>query len=52
MQAHYRMFRGGGLTSWDSLFSEAAAFATEIGPSRLISVSHSEDATKGVVTVW
>ena len=38
--------------SWDSLFAEAAAFAESIGPENLISISHSEDQNKGVVTVW
>ena len=38
--------------SWDDLFSEAAAFATTLGPERLISISHSEDSGKGVVAVW
>ena len=38
--------------SWESMFSEAAAFAESIGPDRLISISHSEDQNKGVVTVW
>jgi hypothetical protein len=38
--------------SWDDLFSEAAAFATRVGRERLISISHSEDSSKGVVAVW
>jgi hypothetical protein len=45
------MFRG-VLTSWEALFEEASEFATEIGPDRLISISHSEDKSDGVVTVW
>ena len=40
------------MASWESLFDEAARFATEIGRERLISISHSEDANEGVVTVW
>ena len=40
------------LKSWNDLFSEAAGFATTIGPERLISISHSEDQAKGVVAVW
>jgi hypothetical protein len=43
-------------SSWDSLFTAAAAFATEIGPDRLIGISHSASgqnlASTGVVTVW
>lgn len=38
--------------SWESLFAEAGAFATRVGRERLISISHSEDHSKGVVTVW
>jgi hypothetical protein len=37
---------------WDTLFTDAAAFATRIGQERLISISHSADAGSGVVTVW
>ena len=47
----YRMFRG-TLTTWDDLFAEAAQFATEIGSERVVSISHSADHSKGVVTVW
>jgi hypothetical protein len=50
-QATFEVFRG-TLASWHTLFSEAAAFATEVGPRRLISISHSEDRNEGVVTVW
>lgn len=38
--------------SWESLFAEAATFASRIGPENLIGISHSEDQNKGVVTVW
>ncbi len=37
--------------SWDELFSEAAAFATEIGPLNLIGISHASTNEK-IVTVW
>ena len=47
----YEVFRG-TLATWDALFSEAAEFATRIGPSRLIGIAHSEDNNDGVVTVW
>ncbi len=48
------MFRhfGSSFLSWDGLFAEAAAFATQVGRGRLISIGHSEDHAKGVVTVW
>jgi hypothetical protein len=42
--------------SWESLFDEAAAFATRVGRDRLISISHSHNGPNlgglGVVTVW
>jgi len=45
--------------SWESLFAKAAAFATEVGRERLISISHSHGGGNvmgtggvGVVTVW
>jgi hypothetical protein len=41
----------GDLASWATLFTEAADFA-ELGPERLISISHSADGGNGVVTVW
>lgn len=47
----YEVFRG-AFTTWDMLFHQAAAFATEIGRDRLIGISHSEDQEDGVVTVW
>ena len=51
MGATYRKFRS-SLATWDTLFEEAAEFATRIGKERLISISHSEDASDGVVVVW
>ena len=47
----YQIFRA-TFQTWDQLFSQAAAFATEIGRDRLIAISHSEDNRDGVVTVW
>lgn len=47
----YRKFRG-TFATWDKLFAEAAQFATEIGPERVLSISHSADQSDGVVTVW
>jgi hypothetical protein len=37
----YRVFRG-TFATWEKLFAEAAQFATEIGPERVVSISHSE----------
>ena len=51
MRATFRLFRG-TFASWEQLFDEAAAFATQVGPERLISISHSEDENHGVVAVW
>jgi hypothetical protein len=39
-------------SSWDELFSQAAQLATQVGPERVISISHSADQNQGVVTVW
>jgi len=50
-KVQFKYFRG-TLSSWDQLFTQAAAYATEIGPDRLITISHSEDDNDGVVTVW
>ena len=50
-QVDFKVFRG-TLTSWGSLFAEAAAWATRCGRENLISISHSEDQNEGVVTVW
>jgi hypothetical protein len=47
----YKYFRGTWET-WDNLFAEAALFATEVGPERVVGISHSADDSDGVVTVW
>jgi hypothetical protein len=51
MQVRYRVFRG-VFTTWEKLFDDAASFASEIGPERLITISQSEGQQEGVVTVW
>lgn len=55
MQVQYKIFQS-SVASWDSLFKEVAGFASEIGPQRLIGISHSEGREgfhgNGVVTVW
>ena len=51
MRVAHRRFQG-VLKSWESLFDEAARFASSVGPDRLISISHSEDANVGIVVVW
>jgi hypothetical protein len=50
MRVAYRIFRG-TFISWDNLFREATEFATQLGPERLINISHSGEQD-GVVTVW
>jgi hypothetical protein len=47
----YRVFRG-TFTSREELFTQAAVFANELGPERVVSTSHSEDKNDGVVAVW
>lgn len=47
----FKIFRG-TLASWDELFSRAAYFASELGPERVLNISHSADDSDGVVTVW
>jgi hypothetical protein len=49
--ARFKIFRS-SLTTWESLFAEAAEFATQLGPERLITVSHSADNGEGVIAVW
>ena len=51
MQMSYRVFRG-SFSTWDQLFEQAAALATELGETRVVSISHSCSGTDGVVTVW
>lgn len=51
MHVTFREFRG-RLYSWRELFQQAAVFATDIGKENLISISHSEEAGKGVIAVW
>jgi hypothetical protein len=59
MRVTFRHFAS-EMSSWESMFTEAAAFATEIGRERLIGVSHSHGGGSevfgmggsGVVTVW
>ena len=47
----YRYVRG-TLATWDELFTQAAEIASEIGPERVLNISHSADKGNGVVTVW
>lgn len=47
----FRAFRG-RFATWNSLFEDAAAFASTLERERLITISHSADQGDGVVTVW
>jgi hypothetical protein len=59
MRATFKHFASAS-ESWESMFADAAAFATEVGPGRLIGISHSHGGGNdlwghggsGVVTVW
>lgn len=51
MRVLHKTFRG-FFKGWDALFDEAAAFATAVGPERLISIAHSCDNNEGVIVVW
>ncbi|MCU1238348.1 MAG: hypothetical protein JWP63_6315 [Candidatus Solibacter sp.] len=48
---HFEIFRS-SFKTWQELFEEAAVAAESVGPERLIGISHSEDSSTGVVTVW
>jgi len=51
MQVRFQIFRS-TTRPWEQLFGDAAKFATAIGLERLIGISHSQESTIGVVTVW
>ncbi len=51
MNVRFKCFRG-TLISWEGLFEQACDFASQIGKEKLISISHSDNHSKGVVTVW
>jgi len=51
VQVRFEFFES-GFKSWSELFAEAAEFANALGRDRVISISHSADHNKGVVTVW
>ncbi len=50
-KVEYKLFRG-VLKRWQTLFDEAAEFASGLEKEQLISIAHSEDKEDGVVTVW
>ena len=40
------------VATWESVFSDAADFATQVGRERVVSISHSADRHEAIVTVW
>ncbi len=50
-EVKFKVFRG-VLATWENLFNQAAEFASDVPQEKLISISHSEDKSDGVVTVW
>lgn len=51
-RVEFRLFRPGPADTWEDVFSQAAAFANELGPERLIGLSHSGEGMAGLVVVW
>ncbi len=53
MQVRHKLFKS-SFKSWESLCDEAAAFASELGRDKLISISVTQGDTggRGVVFVW
>jgi hypothetical protein len=66
MSVRFKVFENGAPESLEELFEEAAAFASELKPERLIGISHSHgqaawlgnvspwftNTKRSVVTVW
>jgi hypothetical protein len=51
MQVKFELFKS-MVKSWDTLCAEAAAFASDKGKERLITISISGDDGRGVIAVW
>lgn len=51
MNVQFKIFKG-TFSSWNTLFSKASEFASQLGPEKLINISHSCTHSDGVVTVW
>ena len=51
MKVSFQVFKS-HMKSWAALCDEAAAFASEKGKERLISISTSADSGQGVIVVW
>lgn len=48
----FEIFRAAGRTPWDTLLSQASAFATQLGRENIINISHSSEDGQGTVVVW
>ena len=51
MQVKFELFTS-MVKSWDKLCAEAAAFASEKGEERLITISVAGENNKGEIVVW
>ena len=51
LTVRYKFFRH-TLATWETLFGEAAEFASRIGRERLIGISQSQWGADAVVAVW
>ena len=51
LTVRYKFFRH-TLATWETLFGEAAEFASRIGRDRLIGISQSQWGADAVVAVW
>jgi hypothetical protein len=51
MRVKFKFFKS-SFSSWETMFQEAADFASRLPKDRLINISHSADRNVGVVTVW
>ncbi|WP_425616478.1 hypothetical protein NA78x_000124 [Anatilimnocola sp. NA78] len=51
MTARFKLFQS-SFNSWPTMCAEVAEFLTSIGPDKVIGVSHSQESSVGVITVW
>ena len=51
LEVYHQTFRS-SFKSWEALLEDAADWASDIPPDRLISISHSCDRGDGVVVIW
>ena len=52
MRMCYKKFRKRALKTWDAIFEETRAFASEIGKDKVVSISQSSDIADSFVIVW